>query len=105
MTSTAVNFEYEWMNDGSLRLRFMDAEDAILGQQIVGVEALAALQILIGLAAAKSGEVKAETLMAMFNSVGIDADLDTATALKEADRVRAGITPEGNIGVNVVEES
>ena len=40
---------------------------------------LAALQILIGLAAAKSGEVKAETLMAMFNSVGIDADLDTAT--------------------------
>lgn len=43
-------------------------------------------------------------VMEMFNSVGLDADLETATALKEADRVRAGITPEGNIGVDVVEE-
>lgn len=99
----AVNFEYEWMADGSLRLRFLDEQNRIIGQQMVAADGILALQLLAGLAAAKATDVKPETLMAMLHSCGIDAGLDTAESLMESIRVRAGVTPEGSVGVDAIE--
>jgi hypothetical protein len=100
----AVNFEYEWMMDGSLRLRFLDREDRILGQQVVAAEGLQALGILIAFAAAKAAEVEPEKISAMLRGSGLDVDPDTVIDMIEAVRVRAGITPEGNIGLESIED-
>jgi hypothetical protein len=104
MTSAAVTFEYEWMDDGSLRVRFLNEENAILGQQLVATEGLTALQLLISLAIAKSTDVSPEKMVDIFRTVGIDADLDATAFLQESIRVRAETTPEGNIGIDVVED-
>lgn len=104
MTSTAVNFEYEWMDDGSLRLRFMNEENALLGQQFVATEGLVPLQLLLSLAMAKANDTDPEDLRVVFRSFGINADFDTTAFLEDAARVRAGITPEGNVGLNLVDE-
>jgi hypothetical protein len=104
MIEAAVNFEYEWMSDGSLRLRFLSRDDAILGQQMVAAEGLVALQILIALAVAKAAEVKPEDIMAMLRGSGLDADLDIVIDLIESVRVRAGTTPEGDVGLIRIEE-
>ena len=50
MNKTAAGFEYEWLSDGSLRLRFLGHEGQILGQQVVAEEGLGPLQILVGFA-------------------------------------------------------
>jgi hypothetical protein len=102
MDSAAVNFEYEWMADGSLRLRFLNKEDRILGQQLVAAEGILALQTIMGLASARASDVEPDQLMHVFRSLGFDVDLEAATTLKEAQRVRAGITPEGNVGLNTI---
>jgi hypothetical protein len=102
--NTAVNFESEWMADGSLRLRFLDREDRILGQQLVAAEGLQALGILVAFAGAKAAGVEPEKILAMFRGFGLDAGPDTVIDLIEAVRVRAGITPEGNIGLESIED-
>ena len=63
-----------------------------------------ALQLLIGLAIAKTTDVSPEKMMDMFRSTGLDADLESTAFLMGAIRVRAGITPEGNVGLDVVED-
>ena len=102
--NTAVNFESEWLSDGSLRLRFLDREDRILCQQMVAAEGLQALQILIAFAGAKAAGVEPEKIMAMLRGSGLEVDPDTMIDLIEAVRVRAGITPDGNIGVESIED-
>ena len=76
MTSKAVNFEYEWMGDGSLRLRFLNEENAIIGQQFIATDGLVGLQLLISLAIAKDRDVDLKEMMAILRSTGINADLD-----------------------------
>ena len=95
----AVNFEYEWMADGSLRLRFLDKENCILGQQLVAAEGLQAISILIAFASAKAADVEPEHILAMFHSFGFDADHDTVIDLIEAVRVRAGTSRRAGVRV------
>lgn len=102
--NTAVHFEYEWMADGSLRLRFLDREDRILGQQMVAAEGLQALQMLIAFAVAKAADVEPETISAMLRGCGMDADLDAVIDLIKAVRVRSEVTPEGTIGLESIED-
>ena len=100
----AVTFEYEWMADGPLRVRFLDREDRILGQQMVAAEGLQALQMLITFAFAKAADVEPETITAMLSGGG-DADPDAVINLMEAVRVRADITSEGDIGLHSIDDA
>ena len=104
MNTGAVNFEYEWMADGSLRLRFLSQDEEILGQQMVAAEGLQALQMLIVFAVAKAADVEPEKIRTMLRSSGMDVDPDTMIELIESVRVRSGITPEGDIGLYTIED-
>ena len=98
----AFTFEYEWMIDGSIRLRFLDRQDCILGQQLIAAEAMQPLHILIGLALAKSSAVDTGKLVAELRR-HLNVDLNTAQALIDSVRVMAGVTPEGNIILEAIE--
>ena len=98
----AVAFEYEWMADGAIRLRFLDRQDGILGQQIVAAEAMQPLQILIGLAVAKASPVDTGKLLTALRR-HLNVNLETAEAVVESVRVRSGVTPDGNISLEAVE--
>ena len=98
MNTGAANFEYEWMADGSLRLRFLSRDDDILGQDMVAAEGVQALQLLLVLALAKTAKVEPEKIMAMLQSAKLDVDPDFLIEVLEAVRVRTGITPEGTLG-------
>ncbi len=102
MAKAAVNFEYEWMQDGSLRLRFLDRTDAILGQQIIASEAMEAFFILLSLAYARHVGTAPETLVPRFKGFGIDTSI--VASLLESVRVRAGITAEGGVNLEVIED-
>lgn len=99
-----VSFEYEWMVDGSLRLRFLDRKGRILGQQIVAIEALLALHLLMCLAVFKLSNADPQALLNVFQQAGLDASFSDVTALIEPDRVCASVTPGGKIGINTIED-
>jgi hypothetical protein len=100
----AVSFEYEWMTDGTLRLRFLTEADDIVGQAIVDQKALTTLQLLISFAVAKHMEMPAKQLRSMYKKLDIKMKLSEAEFMLKARRVRAGTTPEGGSEMKVVEE-
>ncbi len=87
MKRAAVNFEYEWMKDGSLRVRFLNEADTILGQQFIAPEGLVPLHLLTALAHAQSS----------------DASFSFVRLLLDAARVRVGLTPDGLIDLKAIE--
>lgn len=99
---SAVNFEYEWMADGLLRVRFLDRDEAILGQQFIGPEGLLPLQILVALANARSTNLN--PLLAAFRAAGIEASTCEVAALRDAVRVSVALTEEGGIDVETLDE-
>lgn len=104
MKNVAVNFESEWMDDGSLRLRFLDHDNHILGQQVVGKGAQWALETLLFLTRCQASEIAPEKVWEVFSECHIGIDLPTITALLESRRLRSGLTPEDEIRVNTVAE-
>ena len=100
----AVTFEYEWMADGSLRIRFLDRNETILGQQVIAAEGLPAFQLLISLATAIAVNADPQTILNVFHQAGVNADLQDITALMECVRVRAATTPEGGVGLNTIDD-
>ncbi len=104
MTRTAVNFECERMEDGSERVRFLDQEDTILGQQFIAPEGLVPLQLIVALAHAKFSELEPEAIQAAFRASVVDASLSTVRSLADAARVRAGLTPNGDVDLRAIED-
>ena len=100
----AVNFEYEWLNDGSFRLRFLDRDDHILGQQIVATDSLNALSLLVVWGAVSKTDTEPQRLLELLSNCGVETDVATAVCLKEATRIRVGITPEGGCGLHKIDE-
>jgi hypothetical protein len=97
--NTAVTFECEWTADGALRLRFLNAENQILGQEFVAAKGLTALHLLISIALAKKS-AKPESLMEAVKRFGLPIKF---ADILESSRVRAGMTPEGEVGLDAVE--
>jgi hypothetical protein len=97
--NAAINFEYEWMADGSLRLRFSD-DEGIVGQQIIAADGLVALHLLLCLAVHRDADP--EAVLAAFQQAGLDVDGGVTDALLESKRVRAGVTPDGGIGIDAI---
>ena len=102
--NAAVTFESEWMADGTLRLRFLDAEETILGQQVVASDGLMTLHLLLILAVFKVANADLQAVLNAFHQAGSNVDLSDITALLESTRVRASLTPEGNFGLNAIED-
>lgn len=100
----AVAFEYEWMADGTMRLRFLDGEENILGQQIVAADGLLPLHLLVSMALLKVGNADPQAILIAFHQAGLEVDLAEVTALTESTRLHAGLTPGGNFGIRIIEE-
>ena len=92
MNMLAFGFEYEWMRDGSLRLRFLSREGGILGQQIVSAEAILLLQMLMGLASVTTEPASADTFLEAWRQMGFPID---SNSLTEAVRIRAILATDG----------
>jgi len=100
----AVTFESEWMDDGSLRLRFFDQQENILGQQFVAAEALLALQLLVSLIDAIARNPDPEAVLEVFRQVDPDVDIPFIATFMEADRLRAGLSPDGGANLSALED-
>ena len=100
----AVSFEYEWLTDETVRLRFLTQANDIMGQTIIDQKSLVTLQTLIAFAVARYTEVPASKLQSMFNYIGIEIDLSETEFMLEANRIRADTVPDGRLRMRVVEE-
>ena len=103
MEMNAVGFEYEWLNDGSLRLRFLNREGQILGQQIVSGEGLGPLQMLVGFAFLARHCPDPAILRGACERMGLAVDLARVEAMVEAVRVRATLASDGGVDLEAVE--
>ena len=103
MNTTAVGCEYEWMSDGSLRLRFLGSEGQIIGQQIVSEEGLKPLQILVGFAFLARHCPDPEVLLAACGRTGLAVEPSLLESLARAVRVRATLAPDGGVDLEAVE--
>ena len=72
MDTKVIGFEYERMFDGSLRLRFLNREGRILGQQVVSAEAMLPLQVLVGIAVVTLKHVDSEALLEAWQLAGLE---------------------------------
>ena len=102
MNKTAAGFEYEWLSDGSLRLRFLGHEGQILGQQVVAEEGLGPLQILVGFAFL-ARHCSPEVLLEVYERMGLVLDAELVETLVEAVRVRATLASDGGVDLEAVE--
>ncbi len=102
MSKSAVGCEYEWLSDGSLRLRFLGHEGQILGQQIVAAEGLGPLQMLVGFAFL-ARHCPPEVLLEAYERMGLVLDAELVEVLVEAVRVRATLAPDGGVDLEAVE--
>lgn len=100
----AVSFEYEWMTDETVRLRFLTQANDIVGQTIIDQKSLVTLQTLLGFAVAKYMKVPASELQSMCKSLHIDMDLSEAEFMLDAARIRADTASDGGLRMRVVEE-
>ena len=100
----AVSFEYEWLTDETVRLRFLTQANDIVGQTIIDQKSLVTLQTLIGFAVARYTEYPASKLQSMFKYLGMEMALPDAEAMLDADRVRADTASDGGLRIRVVEE-
>ena len=101
MDKSAIGFEYEWMADGSLRLRFLGREGQIVGQQVVAEEGLVPLQTLVGFAFVArccSPEVLLEAC-----ADGARARCETGGDAGGSGRVRATLASDGGVDLEAVE--
>ena len=103
MNKSAVGFEYEWMSDGSLRLRFLNGDGGLLGQQIVSEEGLGPLQTLVGFAFLAHYCPDPEVLLEACGQMGLVLNADLVEALVEAVRVRATLASDGGVDLEAVE--
>lgn len=85
-----------------MRLRFLDNEKIILGQQCVAANGLLALQLLISLAVAKVNNGEPHVILNAFHQAGIDIDMADVTALLESVRLRADTLPKGDVWLNKI---
>ncbi len=92
----------EWMSDGSLRLRFLNREGQILGQQVVAEEGLGPLQTLVGFAFVARC-CSPEVLLEACERMGLVLDAELVEALVEAVRVRATLASDGGVDLEAVE--
>jgi hypothetical protein len=97
MSKSVVGFEYEWLNDDSLRLRFLDGDGGILGQQVISAEAVVPLQSLMALALLTLHRPDAETSAKICERLSFDLDPALIDSVFDAVRVRAVLTPDGRI--------
>lgn len=98
----AMKFEYEWMEDESLRVRFLSSGDAIIGQQIIASEAINAFAILVSLAFARHVGMEPENLMPRFS--GFEMDTSQLALLLEAVRVRVEVNPKGGFTLEAIDD-
>lgn len=97
MCTNAVGFEYEILSDNSLRLRFLNCDEGIIGQHVVSAKATLPLQLIVGLAVAKTKHFGPKTLLKAWHQAGLDIDSAFVGTLIDAVRVRAILTPEGGL--------
>jgi hypothetical protein len=102
MNKSAVGFEYEWMRDGSLRLRFLNQEGEILGQQIVAEDGVGPLQTLVGFAFLARYAPSLEMLLEACGRMGLTVDPAHIAAVKESVRVRATLASDGGVDLEAV---